>query len=248
MKILTQNCNGFSRNGKKRFEIIAETIRTKNYDAVLLQEVFFCNHQKTFENIPKSSFEDSPQFRSSYEKGFLFLKGGLVTLTKKEPTSLKFYKYDSQGNFFNLQNLFLGKGFLETIVEDLVILNTHTLCTQNYEEILYKPLREQIDQLLEHVRHRKNQGRTVLLGGDFNFSKNSGLYRWLKEELEDLTENIKDLKHVPYSQGDFIFATTLVDTPSNHNSFYVTHGLRYPSDHLGICGQVDFSKGRLHKP
>ena len=230
MKILTQNCWGVPKTERrKRFNIIADTIRNRPYDIVCLQEVFLRSwHQQ--------SFADLESYHHSYQEGIISLKGGLLTLTKQQPKQISFHRYEVQGNLFSQQitDRLLGKGFLETIIEDnkedLTIINVHNVSVYqpHYAQKMY--LLAQSEQLLNHIQKKTENGERVILAGDFNFERGSNLYRNFAIMLNDLTSPLRTFDLFKYNQVDFIFASS----GNAEKADWVTHGGLCPSDHPGI--------------
>lgn len=235
MKILTQNCWGVpKKERKKRFDIIADIIRNRPYDIVCLQEVFLRRWHR-------QSFAGLESYHHSYQEGIISLKGGLLTLTKQPPKEVAFHRYEAQGNWFSQQitDRILGKGFLETIIEDdgedLAVINVHNVS-------IYKPhysqkmhLLAQAEQLLEYVQKKTENGQKVIVAGDFNFERGSNLYRNFAIMLNDLTSSPGTFDWFEYDQIDFIFA----NCRNTEKAAYVGHLGRCPSDHPGLYADLE---------
>lgn len=263
MKILTQNCWGvLNRNRRKRFDIIAKTIQDRPYDIVCLQEVFLRRwHSQPFHRLDG--------YCNSYQKGIISLKGGLLTLTRQLPKEVTFHRYQAQGNLFSQQvtDAALGKGFLETIIEDeesqeeLTIINVHNVSIYRPNHNQEMHLLAQSEQLFAHVKNKIENGKKIILVGDFNFERESMPYRAFVSILDDATSSLKsqlnfiansgeteEMRHIyqnfaklpkpALSQGnqwDFFFT----NVGGVKKAQYVTHTHQYPSDHLGISVEIE---------
>ncbi len=232
MKILTQNCWGVpKRNRRGRFDIIAGTIGNRPYDVVCLQEIFFSRWYK-------QSFAALEKYCHSYQKGVITMKGGLLTLTGQQPKEVAFHRYQVQGNLFSQQvtDAALGKGFLETIIEDeesqeeLTIINVHNVSIYRPNHVQEMHLLAQSEQLFRHVKNKIENGRKIILAGDFNFERESMPYCAFAKLLDDSTSSLS-------SRWDFVF-TNYGKADCAKKADYVTHRHCYPSDHPGIMVEV----------
>src|SRR3989344_6343220 len=241
MRILTWNIHGTSvwdRN--ERFPLIRDAIERYQPDIACIQEAFF---QKS-----RSMLSSLNEYYISRELNLfppLTTKGGLVTLSKAKPLEVSFHPYQSQGNILTEQkwDRLIGKGFLETIIEDpqfgkVTIINTHNVCT--YTEDTDQYLEAQAEQLLQKIRQRKENGELIVVAGDFNFKRRSKLYLQFKELLHDTTEGLDNFHLFEYETIDYI----LLDDRYHSESAYVYHESwqKYPSDHPGIL--VDIKPNR----
>ncbi len=175
----------------------------------------------------------------------LTTKGGLVTLTKAKPLEVSFHPYQNQGNFFTPQkwDRLIGKGFLETIIEDpqlgkVTVINTHNVCT--YTDDTDRYLEAQAEQLLHRIKFHAENGEFIIVAGDFNFKRKSKLYPQFRALLHDATEGLGDFHLLEYETIDYI----LLGDKYNCNSTYVYQDLykKYPSDHPGIFVEVEFNR------
>lgn len=258
MRILTQNCWGVPiKKRRKRFDIIAKTIQKRPYDIVCLQEVFL---HRWYEQ----SFKELHNYHHSYKKGVISLNGGLLTLTRQKPKEVTFHRYEVQGDIFSQQitDAALGKGFLETIIEDdnkeITVINVHnvSIYRANYHQKMY--LTAQAEQLQEHVRRKVSKGNTVILAGDLNVVRGSILYSAFAKLLNDAASSLESqldfianqetekVQHIHYnftklpenqhgSNLDFVFA----NMGETKKARYVTHFGHYPSDHPGIYVDIN---------
>lgn len=234
MKIFTQNCYGVPvKHRRKRFDVVAKTIRERPYDIVCLQEIFL---HRWYEQ----SFKELSDYHHSCQQGLISMKGGLLTLTKQPPKEVIFHRYGVQGNVFSQQitDVALGKGFLETIIEDdkedIAIINVHNVSVYQrcWSQKMY--LMAQAEQLLDYVRKKAETGQKVILAGDLNFERESNLYRNFAIMLNDLTSSLKTFDLFKYRQVDFVFASSGNAQKAN----WVTHRGLCPSDHPGVCAEA----------
>lgn len=237
LRILTWNIHGVSvwdRN--ERFPIIKNALETYRPDIACIQEAFFPKSRKMLREIEG--------YHASYQTNYfppLTTKGGLVTLTKTEPLESHYHPYLAQGNILTEQrwDRLVGKGFLETMLEDaelgkITVINTHNVCTYTKEMDQY--LEAQAGQLLQKIRRCKEKGGFVVVAGDFNFKRRSELYPQFKELLHDATEGLEHFHWFEYETVDYI----LVGGKYYCEPVYVHHESwpKYPSDHPGIMVEV----------
>lgn len=228
IKIFTQNLYGVDFiNKKQRMNEIEEYIYYKKFDFVFLQEVLFNSDAK---KLAQKNF-------ASYVKGRFGPRGGLAIISKKEFDMVEFYKFKEQGTLFTLQitDRLIEKGFLVGYLGETAYINTHLLSTygkQNGKNV--KCLNKQFEQLFDFLRRIIKEGKKIILGGDFNFNRNSKNYKEIIKILNDETippkskTNLKQIKY-DYGEIDFIFS-------SNRKSKNYTEPI-YPifvSDHPGI--------------
>lgn len=224
MKIITQNCFGIGlKNNHKRFQLISNMIVEKKPDLVLLQEVIFPFQVRYFENIG---------YRLFYEKKRFYIKGGLLTLVRKDvyPTYWKYEAYSNQGKLFSRQILerFITKGFLIVTLKDgQKIINTHFLCTYSDSFTADKNQKNQLGQLLNYVKKTQN----VIIGGDFNIHEGSIYYQEFVNRLIDNTKNMGFSYFKRKTKFDYIFSSNLITLDKK---YIIYPGKVYPSDHKGI--------------
>ena len=243
MRILTWNIHGISLGDRnERFPKIRNAIEQYQPDVACIQEAFF---QKS-----RSMLSSLNEYYISRELNLfppLTTKGGLVTLSKAKPLEVSFHPYQSQGNILTEQkwDRLIGKGFLETIIEDpqfgkVTIINTHNVCT--YTDDIDGYLEGQTEQLVKNVRKRKGNGERIIVAGDFNLKRSSRLYPQLMGMLHDATEGLEQFHFFEYETIDYIF------TGDKHHveSAYIYHESwqKYPSDHPGILVDI---KTRKHE-
>lgn len=235
MRILTWNIHGASLwDRDERFPIIRNAIEQYQPDIACIQEAFFPKSRKMLKSIE--------EYHVSYKLNWLrppSTKGGLVTLTKTEPLEVSFHRYQAQGDIFTEQrwDRLLGKGILETVIEDpqfgkVTIKNTHKVST--YEKEMDHYLEAQASQLLQRVS--EHQEGLLILTGDLNFRKRSKLYPQFKELLHDATESLQKFHLFEYENIDYIF----VSEKHRFEAAYVHHlsTEKYPSDHPGIVVDI----------
>jgi len=248
MRIMTWNIYGASFGDRnQRFPIIKGAIETAQPDVVCIQEAFFGKSRKMLKSIEG--------YHVSYQTNWYPLpgiiestKGGLVTLTKAKPLEVNYYPYRAQGDWFSEQrwDRLLGKGFLETIINDkefgrVTIINTHKVCTYTKDTDQY--LESQADQLLKRIRRQKENGDFIIVAGDMNFQRRSKLYPQFKEILHDTTEGLHDA--VESFRNLHLFEYKTIDYIFTGNKYhcepaYVYHKTwqKYPSDHPGIMVEI----------
>ena len=236
MRILTWNINGVSFwDSKPRYSRIKEAIKSYHPDLVLLQEVIFPWDNSFIDSIEGYYISNRKIVRST----------GLAALTKDRPVGINYDFFKEQARLFNpkqLSDKILRKGYQEIDLGELVVINTHLADSYHPEDIADSTVESQAEQLLDHVRERKREGRKIIMGGDFNFRKDSPLYDAFVYEVADLTAGLpvksSEGTTIPcYGRGyhklDFIFA----NFGQIASSGYVAHpsfGEKYPSDHPGI--------------
>ena len=245
---MTWNIHGASlRDRDTRFPLIKEAIEEAQPDILCIQEAFFPKSRKMLKSIAG--------YHVSYQLNWLrppSTRGGLVTLTKAKPLDVSFQSYQSQGSWFTEQrwDRLLGKGFLETIIEDtklgkITIINTHKVCTYTQDTDQY--LEAQTEQLLKDIRKRKEKGELIILAGDLNFQRRSKLYPQFQELFQDTTEglhqtmeNFHKLHLFEYETIYYIF----VGDKYYCEPTYVHHEdwQKYPSDHPGVMVDVRFQR------
>ncbi len=240
---MTWNIHGASLRGRnERFPIIKEAIEIYQPDIVCIQEAFFSKSRKMLKSIEG--------YHVSYKLNWfpfppITTKGGLVTLTKAKPLEVNYHPYLTQGSWRTEQrwDRLIGKGFLETIIEDtkfgkISVINTHKVCT--YTEDTDHYLEAQANQLLGKIRQHKEKGERIIVAGDFNFKRKSHLYPQFKELLHDTTETLENFHWFEYETIDFIFTGDKYQVKpkyAHHESWK-----KYPSDHPGIMIDTNFQK------
>ncbi len=254
--LLTLNCFGLLLPGtRRRLFALARELENRSYQVVCLQEIQLHNFQKLMVKACTS------YSYSAYEPYLHCPKGGLLTLSRLPIMNKSFEPYTERGLWYTpmLMDRLFYKGML---IQDLmwagtpmVIINTHLLA--NYagdweRHGMYARLEQkQLQQLAEIVR-RQPADSFVIVVGDFNVPRGSGLYRdfltasGLTDPLAgDTRPTLRTPFGVPsrYSLPiDYVF----VRMPSRH-SFKIDCDLRftgkykinnwqqgYLSDHNGI--------------
>ena len=241
MRIMTWNIHGASlRDRDERFPLIKKAIEDTQPDIACIQEAFFPKSRKMLESI--NGYYVSYQTNWYPIPGMIkSTAGGLVTLTKGKPTEVNYYPYLTQGTWVTEQrwDRLIGKGFLETIIEDkefgrVTIINTHKVCT--YTDDTDKYLESQADQLLQRIHQQKEKGELIILAGDMNFQRQSKLYPQFKEILHDATEGLHEfieevqkLHLFKYKTIDYIFTGDKYHCEPMR--LYHKSWKKYPSDH-----------------
>ena len=241
MRILTWNIHGayvWDRN--ERFPLIKEAIQIYQPDIACIQEAFFPKSRRML-----ASLNEYYLSRQSNYFPPLTTKGGLVTLTKAEPLEVRYHPYQAQGNIFTEQkwDRLIGKGFLETIIEDpelgkVTIINTHQVCT--YTKDIDEYLEAQTEQLLQEVKKHKEKNELIVVAGDFNFKRRSKLYPQFREVLHDATEGLHNFHLFEYETIDYILLGNKyhVEPAYIHNESWQ----KYPSDHPGIMIEIKLNR------
>ena len=246
MRILTWNIHGASFHDRdERFPVIKKAIEEAQPDTACIQEAFFSKGRKMLESVEG--------YQVSYQTNWYPIpkllestKGGLVTLTKAKPLEVNYHPYLAQGTWFTEQrwDRLLGKGFLETIIEDqefgkTTIINTHKISTYKEEDDTDDYIVAQAQQLLVKIKELKAKGGAFILAGDMNFRKKSSLYPQFRELLHDAAEDLHDaaedfhnLHLFEYATIDYIFSGDRYHCQPE----YIRHESwgKYPSDHPGI--------------
>jgi len=236
MRIMTWNINGVSywdsvkilnpfNPAKPRYSYIRRAIEKYDPDILLLQEVIFPWDNSFVDSIGRYHIANQKTVRS----------GGLAAATKRKTAEVKYIIFEEQASLFKpkqFSDKFLRKGYQEIDLGDYLIINTHLANSYTPEDVSDLVIQRQAEQLLEHIRKRKNEQREIILAGDLNFRKHSALYDAFAYELEDLTASLPTTRK-GYGKVDFIFA----NAGNLTNCGYVedeSFKEKYPSDHPGI--------------
>lgn len=193
LKVLSLNCFGIpiSFNRKTRFREIAKAILTTQPNIAMLQEAIFTSDRK----IIQEALENDGY--KSYPSDNINLKnGGLMTFVKGiKVESFVFYRFKNQGakTLLTLPDRVLGKGFhfLKTNFngERLDVINAHFVCRYGDTPKDRLGYGYQMAELLEFID--KNNGSSLILGGDINVRPNSEDILELKSRLH-LIDSLKD--------------------------------------------------------
>jgi len=235
MRILTWNIHGASlRDRDERFPRVKKAIEEVQPDIACIQEAFFPKSRKMLESIEG--------YHASYQTNRFppkTTRGGLFTLTKAKPKKVSFHPYQTQGSWRSEQkwDRLIGKGFLETMVEDAefgetTIINTHKVCTYSPEPDHY--LEDQVHQLVGHLEQEREE--LVIVAGDFNFERKTHLYQKVRTRLHEATAYLGNFHLFDYKPIDYIF----LSQEHQHAPQYVIVEWedKYPSDHPGIFVDV----------
>jgi endonuclease/exonuclease/phosphatase family metal-dependent hydrolase len=185
MLILTQNCSWLPvRERKHRMQEIARTIEEMQPDVVFLQEVILMTYVQYFHLTGYEMF---------YEKGRLWIQGGLVILVKKSLGKAEFkryHRYGKQGKILSRQVAVkvIKCGFLEVYLpeRDLTLINTYLIPLFRPYFVEDKNQRWQLRELLEESADKQR----VLVGGDFNLTQGSSFHDLLLNQFEDLSHGV----------------------------------------------------------
>ena len=189
--LLTLNCFGlWLPNTRRRLLALARELERGSYQVVCLQEIQLHKYQRLL--VSKCSYP-----YAFHEPYFHCPKGGLLTLSRLPFTSTSFEPYRERGSWYTpmlLDRLFFkGMSITSLMWNDIpmVIINTHLLANfaGDWERHgMYARVEEkQLRQLAETVRTQPRDS-IVIVVGDFNVPRGSGLYR---EFLVD--SGLKDL-------------------------------------------------------
>ena len=178
--LLTLNCFGlWLPNTKRRLVALTKALEQSSYDVVCLQEIQLHAYQRLLVNGCAS-------FSYSISEPYIHCpKGGLLTLSRTPIAGASFEPYVERGLWYTpmlLDRLFF-KGMLITgfLWADfsMVVINTHLLANfaGDWERRgIYARVEErQLRQLKETVRSQPEDS-IVLVVGDFNIPRGSGLY------------------------------------------------------------------------
>jgi len=183
IRLVSWNVNGIRAVFKKEF---AQSVKSLNTDVLALQETKLQEHQRTDDMMQLNDYTHSHWSYSSVKKGY----SGVVTYSKTKPSSVKhgigISGYDNEGRI------------LEMDFESFVFFNIYFPNGQMNEDRLqykmsfYRDFFEYTDALI-------NNGRSVIVSGDFNTahneidlkhpkpnSKRSGFLREERDVLDDL--------------------------------------------------------------
>lgn len=232
MRILTWNIHGIPFSNKTaRYPLIRNAVDHYKPDIFLFQEIFF-----PFDNSFVNSFDGYDIANREIVRSSGLAAG--IGVESKLEYEVKDFSFDNQGSLLKIGQFgdrFVRKGFQELDLGSLVVINTHLVWSHFNDDRVDRYVLSQTRQLLKHVRKRKQEGRKIIVAGDFNFRPDSEAYKEFREELRDLTADlpvrVRDYDKVDYVFGDFRkIKAEYVFHPSFRGS--------YPSDHQGIC--VDF--------
>ncbi len=182
MKLISLNCHGLPFTGReKRFPRIAEVISRLDADVVFLQEVIFAKDIKHFENLGYKLF---------FQRGWVWIKGGLIVMTKDKSVGGKFLRFKKQGKFLSKQmaDRLLGKGMWAVELDKLgiTVVNAHLVRAYRDKKKLDSHQIRQIDDLIGLIREKER----VIVAGDLNVKEGSVLYEKLTKKITDLTKGM----------------------------------------------------------
>jgi endonuclease/exonuclease/phosphatase family metal-dependent hydrolase len=223
-KIMTQNVYLSPKDKAKRLNQIRSHIENNEYDVAFLQEALF--------------YTDIPSLRGkhnlAYKNGLFGPRGGLITVMKDEPDSIKFHKYKDQGKVLSMQatDRLISKGFLVAKKGDTSYVNTHSVAVYSNNPKRRKQehqhVSNQIEELFEFLESQKGR---IVVGGDFNFNQDSESYAKIIEHLTDHTKSLKGKLDFDKKEGQLDFVFSNLGIGFNHEV------IDYPfvvSDHNGV--------------
>ncbi|MBC8062288.1 MAG: exodeoxyribonuclease III [Clostridiaceae bacterium] len=150
MKIYSWNVNGLRAVAKKGF---LDFIKDENPDIVCIQETKIQGDKLTEELRNIEGYKS--YFSFAEKKGY----SGVATYTKEEPISIK--------HGMGIERFDLEGRIIETEFKDFILLNIYFPNGQRDEERLNYKL-EFYDALLEYCNTLVNQGKKLLICGDYN--------------------------------------------------------------------------------
>ena len=119
---------------------------------------------------------------------------------------------------YEILDRLIEKGFLVLRINNTTFINTHLVHTYFAEKghRNYEHLNNQLSQLLEFAKIETNNGKEVILGGDFNLEPESSEYNLITNFLIDQTLVLRPLANYKktYPQRDYIFTSN--GTSKNH--------------------------------
>ena len=254
--LLTFNCFGlWLPNTRYRLLALAKELEQSPYQVVCLQEIQLHEYQRLL-------VRECASYPYSFHEPYLHCpKGGLLTLSRLPFTSTSFEPYTERGSWYTpmlLDRLFFkGMAITRLTWNDipLVMINTHLLANfaGDWERRgMYAQVEErQLRQLAETVQAQAMDS-IVIVVGDFNIPRGSGLYRdfLLHSDLTDLLAgDSRPTLRIPFeatSRFSLSIDYVLVRIPDRYpvkidcdlcfsEKYLIGHQRRgYLSDHLGI--------------
>ena len=258
--LLTLNCFGlWLPNTERRLLALAKELEQSPYQVVCLQEIQLHKYQRLL-------VKECASYPHSFHEPYLHCpKGGLLTLSRLPFTSTSFEPYTERGSWYTpmLPDRLFLKGISLTTLRwsdiPMVIINTHLLANfaGDWERHgMYARVEErQLGELAETVRAQPT-GSVVLVVGDFNIPRGSGLYRdfLVHSGMTDLLAgDIRPTLRIPFEAGsrlslsiDYVFVripdrfSFKIDCDLCFSEKYTIGNRRrgYLSDHCGIAVRI----------
>jgi endonuclease/exonuclease/phosphatase family metal-dependent hydrolase len=179
--LLTLNCFGlWLPDTRRRLVALARELEESPYDVVCLQEIQLHTYQRLV-------VQECASYLYPISEPYIHCpKGGLLTLSQIPVTSHSFAPYVERGLWYTpmlLDRLFF-KGMLMTRLSwhdtPMVIINTHLLANfaGDWERhgMYARVEQKQLQQLAEIVRSQ-SETSVLIVVGDFNIPRGSGLYK-----------------------------------------------------------------------
>ena len=228
LKIISWNVNGLRAVVKKDFP---KTVQDLNPDILLLQETKLQEDQRTDEMINFQSYESFWSY-STIKKGY----SGVVAYSKIKPEKVTtlFAKpeFDGEGRIIQLD------------FNDFILFNVYFPNGQMSEERLQYKL-EFYDWFLAYINDLKDQGKSLIITGDFNIahneidlknpgpnSKRSGFLRIERDILDKMIEYgyVDTFRHfypdkIKYSWWSYRFSARKNNAGWRIDYFFVTKDL-----------------------
>jgi len=254
--LLTLNCFGlWLPNTSRRLRLLARELEQSSYEVVCLQEIQLHAYQRLL-------VKNCASYPYTFHEEYLHCpKGGLLTLSRLPFTNTAFEPYTERGLWYTpmlLDRLFF-KGMsiihLKWNSIPMVIINTHLLANfaGDWERHgMYARVEErQLRQLAETARAQPADS-IVIMVGDFNIPRGSGLYQdfLIHSGLTDLLAgDTRPTLRIPFNGAsrfplaiDYVLARVPDSYPVKFDcdlcfseKYTIDHRQQgYVSDHLGI--------------
>lgn len=250
LKLLTYNIWGLpswmtgARSG--RYPKIAHELERLNPDIVLLQEAWTANARRSAPDNGVWSIA-----RAAGQQTF-FQQSGLVTLSRFPIIGGQFYPF-SRAAF---PDRFVNKGILKVTVKlpGGRVINIWNVHLQDGGSVNIRT--SQVRELITKVRSAENGQIADLVGGDFNCTPESGLYRELENALGPSVQELGGINPFITWDGlsakpgsgetlDYIFVKTrgpfLLPQATPRVAFAAASFDQRLSDHLGIETTLDLN-------
>ncbi len=256
--ILTLNTRSIPlTKSRLRLRAIAEELESSNLSLVNFQEVHTFTHllllRRHMSSFPYLSFS-----RALYGP-----YSGLVTFSKIPIASHRFLRFSKLGALYNKSIIarIVRNGILitELAEQEVVILNTHltpnTDSNWSSSNRFIPYIEKQIIQLAEITNNLIEDGKQVIIAGDFNVPKDTRLYKLFLERTGAI--DLFSAFDFPTYHGEFLIDgqrprridyVLLAGNKASSASFTSSHlftkkvklgGIMvYPSDHIGLKTSV----------
>lgn len=242
---------------RERLQIVAENLKKKKPDVILLQELF------TYLNLQflRKLLSDYAVFYHPFIYG---PRGGLVIFSKLPLKTIKYIDFEEKGSLWNksITGPITKKGMLIAYCQSLPLILINTHLTQNsdhdwsdnnrYTKILIK----QLHQLAQVIK--KMQNTNLILAGDLNMPKTTHFYSDFirATKLIDAFYQYQDSTYhtdmipffTPKRREDYIFfqgngLKCLQTSELFKKKILLADGTRvYLSDHIALKAQFELSE------